>query len=48
MYCRICGGPLTPLGYLGALYWCRCRNCGLDQTAEPEPEDENPDEDDDR
>lgn len=27
--CPACAGPPVVLGDLGAVTWCRCRNCGL-------------------
>jgi hypothetical protein len=48
--CSICGGPAVPLGQLGSLFHCRCRNCGM-QFSVPaadldldEPEDDDEDE----
>ena len=30
-----------PLGQLGSLVWCRCRNCGIDfNVPAPDPDDE--------
>ena len=28
MGCDICNGDLEPLGWMGNLYYYRCRNCG--------------------
>lgn len=42
--CRICGGPLIPLGVLGHLEHLKCRNCGMqfvvNKSVEPEVSDE--------
>jgi hypothetical protein len=39
--CPFCSGPLIPLGSLGKLLWCRCRNCGSEVgTAQPVEEEE--------
>ena len=38
MICSTCGGPLMPLGDLGALRHYRCRSCGAEASAPvPEP-----------
>lgn len=44
--CPECGGDGYPLGTLGHLYWCRCRDCGstfdvnVDESSEdPQPKD---------
>jgi hypothetical protein len=26
--CPVCGGNLEPMGYLGKIFWRRCKNCG--------------------
>lgn len=38
VYCPVCGGDPVPLGHLGNLLWCRCRNCGVDFNVTPDPE----------
>lgn len=38
--CVMCGGELMPMGQLGSLTWAKCRNCGAEQSVEPEEEDE--------
>jgi hypothetical protein len=30
--CKVCNGPLILLGSLGMRVWCRCRDCGIDQS----------------
>lgn len=37
--CKQCGGELVLLGSLGPVCVCRCRQCGLDQTANIEDEE---------
>ena len=32
--CPFCGGPLEELGALGSVYWMRCRDCGMDVSAD--------------
>ena len=31
-YCKLCNGPLILLGSLGTQVYCRCRDCGMDQS----------------
>ena len=47
VYCPVCGGDPVPLGQLGSLVWCRCRQCGMDFNFTPdEVDDEGDDEGD--
>ena len=34
--CAMCGGELHLLGTLGTSTWCRCRQCGHEQTVNEE------------
>jgi hypothetical protein len=38
--CTTCGGPLFPMGWLGRLFYHRCRNCGATESGYT-PEEES-------
>jgi tRNA(Ile2) C34 agmatinyltransferase TiaS len=39
MGCPYCGGPLSPLGQLGARAHYRCQSCGMDSSSTEETEE---------
>lgn len=42
LYCPVCDGPAYPLGQLGSLVHCRCRNCGAQFSHKAQPVEATP------
>jgi hypothetical protein len=38
--CKLCGGQLVGLGILGDLLWCRCEDCGMQESIQVEENEE--------